>query len=41
MAKGGKLVMDRAIIAGDPSLGEIVYCYQSFLFIMVHINTIS
>tara|TARA_Y100000815_G_C13317023_1_gene490844 strand:+ start:518 stop:1174 length:657 start_codon:yes stop_codon:yes gene_type:complete len=28
MAKGGKLVMDRAIIAGDPSLGEIVYCYQ-------------
>jgi hypothetical protein len=28
VAKGGKLVMDRAIIAGDPSLSEIVYCYQ-------------
>jgi hypothetical protein len=28
MAKGGRLVMDQAIIAGDPSLGEIVYCYR-------------
>jgi hypothetical protein len=27
MAKGGKLVMDGAIISGDPNMKEIVYCY--------------
>lgn len=28
MAKGGRLVMDRALISGSPDLKEVVYCYQ-------------